>query len=252
VNFEGTATVLISARRAGVRRFINASSSSIFGASACACVGETAEPEPLTAYSRTKHLAEWVVRAAHSSGFTTVNVRPATICGVSPRQRLDLLVNQLAADAVTRGCITVQGGDQRRPHVTMTDIVRFYRLMMTAPEEAVGGRTFNVAFETETVRETAERIQAIFGRDRVKLEYTAVKDARDYHVDGELIRRRFQFAPVSSIRQEVLELEQAIRSGRVDPQDARHYNLRGELPRRNAAANHIEEAAYEPLPEAQR
>src|SRR5439155_6988791 len=102
VNFDAIGMLLAQARSAGVSRFINASSSSVFGIKSDPDVTEHLEPEPLTYYSRYKALSEWVIVAASSPDFRTVNVRPATICGYSPRQRFDLTVNKLTADALRK------------------------------------------------------------------------------------------------------------------------------------------------------
>ena len=99
VNFDAVGMLLALSREAGVKRFINASSSSVFGIKEESDVEETLEPEPLSSYSRYKMLSEWLVVAASAPDFCTVNIRPATICGVSPRQRFDLTVNKLTASA---------------------------------------------------------------------------------------------------------------------------------------------------------
>jgi nucleoside-diphosphate-sugar epimerase len=119
VNFDAIGMLLSLARRAGVKRFINASSSSVFGIKDVPNVTEELEPEPLTYYSKYKMLSEWLVTSAASPDFCTVNVRPATICGFSPRQRFDLTVNKLTADAIRKRIITVHGGQQRRPFVVL-------------------------------------------------------------------------------------------------------------------------------------
>ncbi|HWB59077.1 MAG TPA: NAD-dependent epimerase/dehydratase family protein, partial [Chthoniobacteraceae bacterium] len=102
VNFDAIGMMLALAREAGVQRFISASSSSVFGARDESEINELLEPAPITYYSKYKMLSEWLVVAASSPDFCTVNVRPATVCGVSPRQRFDLTVNKLTADAITK------------------------------------------------------------------------------------------------------------------------------------------------------
>ncbi len=239
VNFDGTANLVLAAKAAGVNRFINASSSSVYGVNDNPMLDESVEPAPLTAYSKTKHMAEWVVRAANAPDFVTVNVRPATICGYSPRQRFDLVVNKLTGDAVTKGVITVEGGNQRRPHVTITDIVRFYDHLTQAPDAWITGRTFNVGFENETVLQTAQRIAHTIG-SHVKIEIKPVRDPRDYHICGDRCKTILGFTPVSTIEQEVAELRDAIVRGEFNPDNNPHHNLRfitPTYPGRNPAAN---------------
>ncbi|MFM8230898.1 MAG: NAD-dependent epimerase/dehydratase family protein, partial [Chthoniobacterales bacterium] len=126
VNFDAVGMLLALAKEAGVKRFINASSSSVFGARTESEINERLEPEPLTYYSKYKALSEWLVLSAAGPEFCAVNVRPATICGYSPRQRFDLTVNKLTADALRKRVITVHGGQQRRPNVGMTDRINLY------------------------------------------------------------------------------------------------------------------------------
>ncbi|HEU0040070.1 MAG TPA: NAD-dependent epimerase/dehydratase, partial [Verrucomicrobiae bacterium] len=159
VNFDAVGLLLAQARAAGVKRFINASSSSVFGARDVADINESLEPEPITFYSKYKMLSEWLVTAAASPDFCTVNIRPATICGYSPRQRFDLTVNKLTADALRKRVITVHGGEQRRPNVGMTDMINLYGLLVDTDAQKINGRTFNFGFENLKVIEIAKVIQ---------------------------------------------------------------------------------------------
>src|SRR5437764_15208032 len=100
-------------------------------------------------------LAEWLVTAASSKDFCTVNIRLATVCGTSPRQRFDLTVNKLTADAITKRLITVHGGEQRRPNVGMTDMINLYGLLVGIDQSLINGKTFNFGFENHKVIEIA-------------------------------------------------------------------------------------------------
>ncbi len=133
VNFDAVGMLLALAKEAGVKRLINASSSSVFGARTESEINERLEPEPLTYYSKYKALSEWLVLSACGPEFCAVNVRPATICGYSPRQRFDLTVNKLTADALRKRVITVHGGELRRPNVGMTDMINLYGILVAAP-----------------------------------------------------------------------------------------------------------------------
>src|SRR5258706_12920117 len=155
-----------------MRRFVNASSSSVFGIKDVPDVTEALEPEPLTSYSRYKMLSEWLVTSAASPDFCTVNIRPATICGYSPRQRFDLTVNKLTADAVRKRVITVHGGEQRRPNVGMTDMVNLYGILVGADSRLINGRTFNFGFENHKVIGLARIIQAELADLTVEIRVT--------------------------------------------------------------------------------
>lgn len=227
VNFDAIGMLLASARAAGVRRFINASSSSVFGIKDVPDVTEDLEPEPLTFYSKYKMLSEWLVVAAASPDFCAVNVRPATICGYSPRQRFDLTVNKLTADAVRKRVITVHGGEQRRPNVGMTDMIHLYAQLVEAPAERIRGRTFNFGFENLKVIEIARLIQSELADLQVELKITDTLDKRDYHISSRKITQTLDYKPVSSIRQEVANLRRVLETNQFPDIDApEHYNMK--------------------------
>lgn len=241
VNFDAIGLLLSVSRKLGVKRFINASSSSVFGIKHEPDVTERLEPEPITFYSRYKMLSEWLVISAASRDFCTVNIRPATICGYSARQRFDLTVNKLTADAVRKGVITVHGGEQRRPNVGMTDMINLYKLLLDAPAEKINGRTFNFGFENHKVIEIAKIIQGELKDLDVKIEVTATSDNRDYHISSDEIRSVLGYQPVSDIRKEVASLRKVLEQGTFPDIDAPvHYNMKFmELGRNDAAYRYL-------------
>lgn len=227
VNFDAIGMMLGLAKDAGAKRFINASSSSVFGIKQDPDVTERLEPEPLTYYSKYKMLSEWLVIAAASDTFCTVNIRPATICGYSPRQRFDLTVNKLTADAVRKKLITVHGGQQRRPNVGMTDMITLYGQLVEAPAEKINGRTFNFGFENHKVIDIAEIIKSALSDLGVKIEVTGTTDNRDYHISSGEIVETLGYRPVSSIKQEVSNLRRVLDAGTFPDIDApEHYNMK--------------------------
>src|SRR5205814_4506036 len=140
---------------------------------------------PLT--SKNKMQAEWLSTAATSKDFSTVNIRPATICGTSPRQRFDLTVNKLTADAITKRVITVHGGNQRRPNVGMTDMISLYGLLVDIDAAVINGKTFNFGFENHKVIEIAKLIQSELSDLAVEIKVTETLDQRDYHISSKKI-----------------------------------------------------------------
>jgi nucleoside-diphosphate-sugar epimerase len=227
VNFDAIGMLLALAREAKVKRFINASSSSVFGARDESEIDELLEPAPITFYSKYKMLSEWLVLAAAAPDFTAVNVRPATICGVSSRQRFDLTVNKLTADAVTKRVITVHGGEQRRPNVGMTDMVNLYGILATIDAGMINGRTFNFGFENHKVIEIAKIVQSELADLNVRIDITSTTDHRDYHISSQRILKTLGYQPVSSIRGEVAQLRKAIEGGQFRDIDApEHYNMK--------------------------
>lgn len=236
-NFDAVGLLLSKAREAGVKRFISASSSSVFGIKKDPDVTEKLEPEPITYYSKYKMLSEWLVTSASSSDFCTVNIRPATICGYSPRQRFDLTVNKLTADAVQKKLITVHGGQQRRPNVGMTDMVNIYGLLVNTEAEKINGRTFNFGFENHKVIDIAKIIQNCLSDLNVKIDVTETTDLRDYHISSTKILDSLGYQPVSSIEQEVANLRKELEAGTFpDVDDKWHYNMKCMEIERSAAA----------------
>jgi nucleoside-diphosphate-sugar epimerase len=227
VNFDAVGTLLALAKEAGVKRFINASSSSVFGARTESEINEQLEPEPLTFYSKYKALSEWLVLAAAGPDFCAVNVRPATICGYSPRQRFDLTVNKLTADALRKKVITVHGGEQRRPNVGMTDMINLYGMLVEVAGAKINGRTFNFGFENHKVIDIAKIIQKELADLNVEIQVTATTDHRDYHISSGRILKDLGYEPVSSIRQEVARLREVLEGGQFADIDApEHYNMK--------------------------
>jgi nucleoside-diphosphate-sugar epimerase len=180
-------------------------------------------------------LAEWLIVAAAAPDFCAVNIRPATICGYSPRQRFDLTVNKLTADAIRKRVITVHGGEQRRPNVGMNDMIHLYAQLLQTDPALINGRTFNFGFENHKVIEIARIIQAELADLNVEIKVTETLDRRDYHISSEKIVKTLGYQPVSSIRQEVAELRAVLESGAyADIDAAEHYNMKFMQLKRNA------------------
>jgi nucleoside-diphosphate-sugar epimerase len=209
----------------------------VFGVRDVADIDEKLEPEPITFYSKYKMLSEWIVTAAASPDFCTVNVRPATVCGYSPRQRFDLTVNKLTADAVRKRVITVHGGEQRRPNVGITDMINLYGLLVQTDAQKINGRTFNFGFENLKVIEIAQVIQSELKDLNVEIKVTDTLDKRDYHISSAKILRELGYKPVSSIKAEVANLRKALDGGAFPDIDAsEHYNMKFMKIARSAAA----------------
>lgn len=241
VNFDAVGVLLSSAKKSGVKRFINGSSSSVFGVKDVADVTEALEPEPITYYSKYKMLSEWLVLTASDANFVTVNIRPATICGFSPRQRFDLTVNKLTADAVRKRVITVHGGEQRRPNLGITDMINLYKHLLEVPGEKINGKTFNFGFENLKVIEIAKIVESELQDLNVEIKITETLDKRDYHISSQKILSELKYKPISSIRKEIQELKSALMSGIYpDIENPRFYNMKMmNLKRNNSAYSYL-------------
>ncbi len=213
INLDAFRPLVEISRDAGVKRFIYASSSSVYGIKDVPNVTEDMPLEPLTDYSKFKAMCEEILAEYQSDVFTTVTVRPATVCGYSPRQRLDVVVNILTNLAYHTGTIKVFGGDQLRPNIHIQDMVEVYLMLLEAPEEQVAGKVFNVGYENQTVRELAEIVRRVIGQEQVEIVTESSDDNRSYHVSSEKISRELGFRPKHSIEEAVGGIVKAFKEG---------------------------------------
>jgi nucleoside-diphosphate-sugar epimerase len=225
INYDAFLPLVRSAKRAGVRRFVYASSSSVYGVKHEENVTEDLPLEPLTDYSRYKAQCEEILLQERAPGFAVLVLRPATVCGWSPRLRLDLSVNILAHHALRRRKITVHGGNQKRPNIHIDDVTDLYVNSLEWPEARIDGKTYNAGYDNLTINEIAGLVRAVVGPD-VVIERTSTNDHRSYHISSEKIKSELGFAPRRSIRDAVVDLVAAFRTGKVpDPDNARYYNI---------------------------
>jgi nucleoside-diphosphate-sugar epimerase len=183
VNEEGAAVAARAAAAMKVKRFIYASSVAAYGSMDRDAV-ETDELRPTTIYGKGKAAAEEAVRAEFPEA--TI-VRCASVCGYSPRMRFDLTVNMMVHDAVKRGVIVVNGGEQKRCHVHIQDVCRFYQLLLYLPTSHTAGETFNVVGQNQTVMQTAVAVSQALGAS-APIEIHGRSDDRSYTVDGKKAR----------------------------------------------------------------
>jgi nucleoside-diphosphate-sugar epimerase len=228
INYDAFEPLVRIAGDSGVRRFIYASSSSVYGIKAEPNVHEEVPLEPLTDYSRYKAMCEDALRRYQTPEFTTVTVRPATVCGCSPRQRLDVIVNILTNHAVNTGTIKVFGGDQKRPNIHIDDMVDLYALLLRLPPGRIAGKVYNAGGANHTVRELAEIVRRVVGPDRVRMETVATDDPRSYHISSEKIAREFGWRARRTVEQAARELAEGLTDGRLtDPMNnPLYYNIR--------------------------
>jgi len=227
INYDAFFDLVAVAKDSGVRRFVYASSASVYGVKPDENVTEELALEPLTDYSKYKALCEEVLLKAQAPGFTTVVLRPATVCGYSPRLRLDLTVNILTNYAVNSGRITVFGGAQKRPNIHIDDMAAVYLRLLDASDQEISGRIFNAGYQNHTVMELAEMIRSVVGR-ATEIVTTPSDDNRSYHISSEKIRRELGFVPTHTIEDAARGLVDGFRAGQIpDPMtDIRYYNIK--------------------------
>jgi nucleoside-diphosphate-sugar epimerase len=203
------------ASRQGVRQFVFASSASVYGLKSDPRVTEDLDLYPLSEYNKTKMVAERVVMS-YSDAMTTTIIRPATVCGYSPRMRLDLTVNLLTMQALTKGVITVFGGDQTRPNIHIDDLVDLY---LFAFDRRLAG-LYNAGFENLTVRGIAERIAA---EVPAAIKVLPSNDPRSYAVCSDRLLAT-GFGPRRDVATAIRDVVAAYRDGRLKDEPAA-YNV---------------------------
>ena len=227
INYDAFFDIVDVAKQVGVRRFIYASSSSVYGVKADSHVTEDLPLEPLTDYSKYKALCEDVLLDNRKPGFTTLILRPATVCGDSPRLRLDLTVNILTNHAYHNRIIKVFGGQQMRPNLHIQDMTDLYIQSLQWPEDAIDGKIFNAGYENHTVAEIADIVRRVVGDD-IEIVTTPTDDHRSYHICSDKIHRELGFEPKHTIDNAVEDLLGAFQAGRVPNamNDERYYNVK--------------------------
>ncbi len=212
INLDAFRPLAKISREVGVKRFIYASSSSVYGIKDEPNVNEDMVLEPLTDYSKYKAKCEKILTEFQSENFTTVTIRPATVCGYSPRQRLDVVVNILTNLAYHKREITVFGGSQLRPNIHILDMVEAYMVLLNAPKKSITGNIFNAGYENQTVLEIAEIVKNVIGDD-VKLKVSSTDDNRSYHISSKKIKNVLGFEAQYSIKEAVMDLKNAFDKG---------------------------------------
>ena len=227
INYDAFLMMLELLAKKPVKRFVYASSSSVYGVKSDPEVTEELPLEPLTDYSKYKAFCEEELLRRAPEGMTTLIVRPATVCGWSPRLRLDLTVNILTHHAVRMGEISVFGGGQKRPNIHIDDMTDFYVQSLRWPHAQVHRRIYNVGYENHTVDQIAEMVRAEVG-ESVRIKRVPTDDNRSYHVSSEKVARELGFRPKRTIVDAIRDLKKAFADGRVpDSMDgSRYYNIK--------------------------
>ena len=231
VNLEAFEPMVIAAKKSGVTRFIYASSSSVYGVSDVENVTEDHPLVPLTLYNKYKGMCEPLLKKHLSKDFTGVIFRPATVCGVAPRQRLDLSVNILTNLAVNNRKITVFGGSQMRPNLHIQDYCDVIKEFLTVESQKIQGETFNVGYQNLTIMEIALVVKRVVeseipGPD-IQIEVTESNDNRSYHINSDKISRVLGFVPKYTIEDAVRDLCNAYKENLLlnSLQDDKYFNV---------------------------
>jgi len=227
INYEAFMPLVDISKASGVKRFIYASSSSVYGIKEIPNVTEDVPLDPLTDYSKFKAMCEEELEKRREPGFTTFTLRPATVCGYSPRLRLDLVVNILTNHAINNGKIKVFGGEQLRPNFHVRDCAELYVKLLSYDDALIDGKVFNAGYHNLKVKEIAELVQKVIGQD-IEVEITPTDDNRSYHISSAAIKEALGFEPRFTVEDAIRDLKEAFDSGKVqDPMsNPLYYNIK--------------------------
>lgn len=233
INYDCFEPLVIAAKEQGVKRFIYASSSSVYGVSDAPDVTEEHPLVPLTLYNKFKGMCEPLLFKHQSPDFVCVTIRPATLCGYSPRMRLDLSVNILTNHAVNNGRITVFGGDQRRPNLHIQDMCDLYKILLEVEDAGIAGQIFNAGYQNHTINEIAGFVRKVVEeefpeRAPIEIVRTPSNDPRSYHINSEKIARHLGFRPKRGIEDAARDLCRAFKAGLLPDSlsDDRYTNVK--------------------------
>jgi len=226
INLDAFEPLVKISKSTGVHRFIYASSSSVYGVKDEEKVTEELSLEPLTDYSKFKAMCEDILLNYASSNFACTVLRPATVCGWSPRQRFDLSVNILTNHAINNRQIKVFGGTQYRPNIHIEDMVDAYLLTLNAPESIVNSEVFNVGSDNLSMNQIAEEVSRNTGVDKIVHEPT--DDLRSYRIDSSKISKALGFQFRRNVGSAVIDLVKAFNEQKFQDSlnNAMYFNIK--------------------------
>jgi nucleoside-diphosphate-sugar epimerase len=214
INLHAFEPLVKISKEIDIKRFIYASSSSVYGIKSEKNVSEEMPLEPLTDYSKYKAECEKILFKYKSDDFITSIIRPATVCGYSSRQRLDLVVNILANFAYHKREISVFGGDQLRPNIHIKDMIRSYSFLLEQDKKKINGEIFNVGYENKTINQLADEVISVIGDD-VKIIKVPSNDNRSYHISSSKIHQLLGFKNNFTIIDAIKDLKFAFENKKI-------------------------------------
>lgn len=213
INYNAVQQLLEFSKASGVRKFVYPSSCSVYGESVEHEVHEESPINIINNYSRCKVLSEEIILKSSSKDFCCTILRPATVCGVSPRQRFDLLINGFVNYSYFNKEILLSGSQRIRPSVHIDDLTNLYEMLIKIPDKQINGQIFNVAFENRTVYQTAKLVSEIVGGVKI-IDDTGHSDKRSYYVNSQKIQSILNFTPQYQVSDAIQSLYAALREQR--------------------------------------
>jgi nucleoside-diphosphate-sugar epimerase len=233
INLDAFEPMVIAAKKSSIKRFIYASTSSVYGVSDKKDVKEDHPLVPLTLYNKYKGLCEPLLFKHTDKNFEGVIFRPATVCGYAPKLRLDLSVNILTNHAVCNKKIMVFGGDQLRPNLHVKDYCDAVKLLITAPSNKIKNEIFNVGYQNMSISEIAILVKKVVeetfpDNKKIEIEKTKSNDNRSYHINSDKIFNRLGFKAKRNIEEAVRDLCISFKQGLIKEsfENDFYYNVR--------------------------
>ena len=233
INMDAFEPMVKAAKTSGIKRFIYASSSSVYGVSDKKDVKEDHPLVPLTLYNKYKGLCEPLLKKNTDNNFEGVTFRPATVCGYAPRLRLDLSVNILTNFAVNKNKIVVFGGKQLRPNLHIDDYCSAIECLINAPSDKIKDQIFNVGYQNLSIAEIANKVKKVvedfFPKiGSIDIETTPSNDNRSYHINSDKITQELGFVPKLTIEDAVRDLCAAFKDNKIPNsfEDIKYFNVK--------------------------
>ncbi len=211
INLDAFEPMVLAAKEAGIKRFIYASSSSVYGVSNKKDVTEDHPLLPLTLYNKYKGICEPLLFKHTDKNFEGVVFRPATVCGYAPRQRFDLSVNILTNHAINNKKITVFGGDQLRPNLHIQDYCDFVELLINAESKKIHNQIFNLGYQNMSIKEISLIVKKVVQKEfpeigEIPIVTTKSDDNRSYHINSDKVKKILNYVPIRSVEDAIMEL----------------------------------------------
>ena len=233
INLDAFEPMILAAKRSGIKRFIYASTSSVYGVSDKPNVTENHPLVPLTLYNKYKGMCEPLLTKHTTNKFEGVIFRPATVCGYAPRLRLDLSVNILTNHAVCNNKIIVFGGEQLRPNLHVLDYCDVVRLLLAAPSKKIKNEVFNVGYQNMSIKEIAHLVKKvvekeIFNEKKIEIEMQSSNDNRSYHINSDKIFNSLGYKAKRGLDEAIKGLCESFKKGLIPNsfEDDFYYNVR--------------------------
>ncbi len=217
INLDAFEPMVLAAKKSGIKRFIYASTSSVYGVSDKKDVTEDHPLVPLTLYNKYKGMCEPLLLNHTDNNFEGVIFRPATVCGYAPRQRLDVSVNILTNFAVNKNFIKVFGGDQLRPNLHIKDYCDLVQILIESETNKIKNEIFNVGYQNMSINQISLLVKKVVEnqfpeKEEIKILKEKSDDNRSYHINSDKVKNKLGFIPKRSIENAVEDLCKAFKN----------------------------------------